>query len=204
MLEAAEIAYEEREAAFQSQRESLEARLNAAEERAEAKGAENTKLEWSVSVLHSRLQTEESRTVGLQSEIDRLSTLASQLEEKLKTTSLHAETELATREELAIETRDKLAETRRELEAAKDSEKSLIAKLAAADEARAEAASTAARLVSESASQSAANDRIAREAESALAAFREEAQRTLEAKTSEILAVAALAEIETAKSCRER
>ena len=200
MLEAAETAYEEREAAFQSQRESLEARLNAAEERAEAKGAENTKLEWSVSVLHSRMQTEESRTVGLQSEIDRLSTVASQLEEKLKTTSLHAETELATREELAIETRDKLAETRRELEAAKDSEKSLIAKLAAADEARAEAASTAARLVSESASQSAANDRIAREAESALAAFREEAQRTLEAKTSEILAVTrAVAEIETAK-----
>ena len=200
MLEAAETAYEEREAAFQSQRESLEARLNAAEERAEAKGAENTKLEWSVSVLHSRMQTEESRTVGLQSEIDRLSTLASQLEEKLKTTSLHAETELATREELAIETRDKLAETRRELEAAKDSEKSLIAKLTAADEARAEAASTAARLVSESSSQSAANDRIAREAESALAAFREEAQRTLEAKTSEILAVTrAVAEIETAK-----
>ena len=80
LLEAAEAASAKREAEYAARCASLEAKTLAEDQRSQTSLAETAKLEWSLSVLGSRLQAEEACVASKQDEIERLTSKVSDLE----------------------------------------------------------------------------------------------------------------------------
>lgn len=204
LLEAAEAASAKREAEYAARCASLEAKAFAEDQRSQTSLAETAKLEWSISVLGSRLQAEEARVASKQDEIERLTSKVSDLEASISAAASDGKSKLTAREVEMMNAQREIATTRRDLEDTRHEVKRLEEELAGAERMYGDAMAAAASLATEVESKITAAEQRAVEAESALATFREEANQTLEAKTTELLATTrALSEAEASLKSSE-
>lgn len=204
LLEAAEAASAKCEAEYAARCASLEAKAFAEDQRSQTSLAEIAKLEWSISVLGSRLQAEEARVASKQDEIERLTSKVSDLEASISAAASDGNSKLTAREVEMMNAQREIATTRRDLEDTRYEVKRLEEELAGAERMYGDAMAAAASLATEVESKITAAEQRAVEAESALATFREEANQTLEAKTTELLATTrALSEAEASLKSSE-
>lgn len=199
-LEATEAATADRESEFELQRKGFQDQLESAKLRAQEYLAENAKMEWSMSILETRVQTELSRTSAKQAKIDGLLKQIQELNLLVETTRAEADARVSACESETLELKELLASTRHELQEAQDTSAQLVGELKSAGLDREESAKTAARLASEIESKRAIAEGQVAEVEAALSAFRIQANQTLESKTADLLsATLAAADAETAK-----
>ena len=204
LLEAAEAASAKREAEYAARCASLEAKTLAEDQRSQTSLAETAKLEWSISVLGSRLQAEEACVASKQDEIERLTSKVSDLEASILAAASDGKSKLTAREVEVLNAQREIATTRRELDDTRHEVKRLEEELAGAGRMYGDAMVAAASLATEVESKITAAEQRAVEAESALATFREEANQTLEAKATELLATTrALSETEASLKSSE-
>jgi chromosome segregation ATPase len=200
LLEATETATADRESEFQLQCKRFQDQVESAESRAQEYLANNAKMEWSMSILQTRVQEEHLRNSAKQEEIDGILKQVQELKLQIETTRTEADARIAVCESETLEIKELLATSRRELQEAQDASAKLAGELTAAGLDRKESAEITARLMSENESKCALAEARVKEVEAALSAFRIEANQTLESKTAELLlATLAAADAQTAK-----
>ena len=203
LLEAAEAASAKREAEYAARCASLEAKTLAEDQRSQTSLAETAKLEWSISVLGSRLQAEEACVASKQDEVERLTSKVSDLEASILAAASDGKSKLTAREVEVLNAQRELPQLA-ELDDTRHEVKRLEEELAGAGRMYGDAMVAAASLATEVESKITAAEQRAVEAESALATFREEANQTLEAKATELLATTrALSETEASLKSSE-
>tara|TARA_B110000977_G_scaffold181706_1_gene242649 strand:- start:7842 stop:13622 length:5781 start_codon:yes stop_codon:yes gene_type:complete len=200
LLEATEAATADRESEFELQCKRFQDQLESAELRAQEHLVDNAKMEWAMSILETRVQTELSRASAKQDEIDGLLKQVQELNLQVETTRAGADERVSACESETFELRELLESSRRELQAAQEASAQLAGELTSASLQREESAKTVARLTSEVESKRTIAEGQVTEVEAALSAFRIEANDTLESKTAEVLsATLAAADAQTAK-----
>ena len=115
-LETAEGASSVREIEFAERRDQLASKLEIAEEHAKQALAESSNTEWSISVLNSRVQMEETRVQAKQGEIDRLLSALSEKKSEILAVKCESDAQCAIHSTNMYGAEQALAATRRELQ----------------------------------------------------------------------------------------